>query len=341
MALLTERSESMEMINRYVYAVTQKLPPAQREDIAKELIEDMVEERAQGGTITDKDVEEVLLELGNPRHMAQKYRGTKNYLIGPDLFDPYMLVLKIVLTTTIAVILIGFVIQMMFNPISILDHFIDFIVSSVVGLPSAYGWTTLVFAFADYYGIQSKDLETGLKWHPSTLAPIPDEKRQIKKHEPIIGIVAFTLLIAGMMFSHEYFGVWIFDDGFAGTVPFLNIETSLPILFIIVISFLSIIKETLKLIYRKWTFKLATYTMIVNILSLIALIIMVSQNSFWNPNFMQELIELGFVNFGSDGYNVVKNIWEITTFWILVALGIGLVMDTIIGYVKAVKNKKS
>ena len=43
----------MEMINRYIYAVTQKLPQSQRKDIADELrglIEDMLEERAGQGT---------------------------------------------------------------------------------------------------------------------------------------------------------------------------------------------------------------------------------------------------------------------------------------------------
>lgn len=80
----------MEMIERYIYAVTQKLPQSQREDIAVELrglIEDMVEERV-GDTADEKVVEEVLLELGSPREMALKYTGKKRYLIGPELFEP-------------------------------------------------------------------------------------------------------------------------------------------------------------------------------------------------------------------------------------------------------------
>ena len=40
----------MDLINRYIYAVTQKLPESQRADIEKELhglIEDMLEDREQ------------------------------------------------------------------------------------------------------------------------------------------------------------------------------------------------------------------------------------------------------------------------------------------------------
>lgn len=41
----------MELIDRYIYAVTKKLPQKQREDIEKELrtlIDDMLEERCAG-----------------------------------------------------------------------------------------------------------------------------------------------------------------------------------------------------------------------------------------------------------------------------------------------------
>lgn len=80
----------MEMVNRYIYAVTQKLPQSQREDIAIELrglIEDMLEERAEQGNGKENDVEEVL-ELGSPRSLADKYRGKKKYIIGRSFLTP-------------------------------------------------------------------------------------------------------------------------------------------------------------------------------------------------------------------------------------------------------------
>lgn len=60
----------MEQIDRYIYAVTKRLPHSQRDDIAEELhglIEDMLAEYAQSSEITDNDVEEVLMKLGNPK----------------------------------------------------------------------------------------------------------------------------------------------------------------------------------------------------------------------------------------------------------------------------------
>lgn len=52
----------MDLVERYIYAVTQKLPSQTREDIGKELrglIADMLEERAQGERITEKHIEKV------------------------------------------------------------------------------------------------------------------------------------------------------------------------------------------------------------------------------------------------------------------------------------------
>lgn len=76
-----------EVVKRYIHAETQKLPEQQRADIKKELqglIEDMPEEPTQGEIATPNDVEAVLLELCNPSDLADKYRGSKRYLISQD-----------------------------------------------------------------------------------------------------------------------------------------------------------------------------------------------------------------------------------------------------------------
>ncbi|PAV30462.1 hypothetical protein CIL05_04985 [Virgibacillus profundi] len=333
----------MELIDRYIYAVTQKLPQEQREDIAEELrglIEDMLEERTGGEKRTNEAVEEVLLELGNPKYLAQKYRGTKKYLIGPEIFDSYVLVLKIVMITLAFAFGIGFVIKIILNPISILDHFIELIVSLVTATPAAFGWTTLGFALGEYFGgINAKDLSFEKKWKPSDLAPIPDEKRQFKRYEPIIGIGFYALLIMVFAFSNEYFGVWIFHDEFSGAIPFLNPETSGSYMFfIILILGFGIIKESLKLIFGKWTLKLVIFTAIVNLISLATVVIMINGPAFWNPGFMSELVQAGLLSEGSEAYGTVSKIWENTTFLILVLLVIGLFWDVVDGLIKSRKK---
>lgn len=334
----------MEMISRYIYAVTQRLPLSQRDDIAEELrslIEDMLDERVQGGRITDKDVEAVLLDLGSPKLLAQKYRGSKGYLIGSALFYPYVAVLKVVLISIVVATSVVFAVQSILNPVTILDHFVNYIVSWVTLVPQAFGWVTLVFVCIEYFGgIQAGDFSKDHTWKPVDLPPVPNPKRQIKRCEPVAGIVFYVLLM--FTFSSDYFGVFVFEEGeFSTVVPFLNegtFSTYLP--FIILLLGMAIVKESLKLILRKWTPKLTLYSALINVLSLIVVIVMMTGPAFWNPDFMQELIHAGVVSEGSEAYETVSNIWHTSTLLILILLIVGLIWDTVNGFIKIRKTRR-
>ncbi|UOQ50009.1 hypothetical protein MUN88_08085 [Gracilibacillus caseinilyticus] len=334
----------MEMIDRYIYAVTQRLPQSQQKDIEMELrglIEDMLAERVQGEGATEKDVEEVLLELGNPRELARNYRGSKKYFIGPELYDPFMLVVKITLISTALSIFIVFIVQSIINPVAILDHFVGFIVSLVTILPAAFGWTAFGFGIAEYMEkINPKDVEFNKQWHPAKLAPVPNKKGRIKQHEPIVGIAFLAILIVAFMFSSEYLGIWVFDDGFSGVVPFLNTETfDFQLILIIIYLGIGIIKEALKLVFGEWTSKLATFILLLNLVQLAAVMLMITGLDFWNPNFMLELTQAGLLNEGSDAYQTVSSIWENSTLCIFILMVIGLIWELVEGFIKVNKSK--
>lgn len=334
----------MEIIERYIYAVTQKLPQAQRADIAQELrglIEDMLEERTQGKPPSEKDIKIVLLELGSPKKLAQKYRETNKFLIGPELFDPYILILKIVLGSVAIAISVGFVIQTIFDPTAILDHFIDFIVSVVTSLPTAFGWTTLGFAIAERYSnIKVEDLQLEKEWTLNDLPDIPNKEGKINRIEPILGIIFYTVAILFFTFSMNYFGIWIFREGFTGTIPFINENANnLFLLFIILILGFGILKESLKLIYGRWNTKLVVFTLILNTISFIAVMFIINQPNFWNPHFIQEMVQYNLITESSEGYKTVSTIWNQTIKWIPIILAIGLVWDVVDGVMKVRKAR--
>lgn len=67
-----------DLIERYIYAVTKRLPYKTREDVAQELrtlIDDMLKERCGEITPTQKDVKIVLTELGTPDELYEQYGG--------------------------------------------------------------------------------------------------------------------------------------------------------------------------------------------------------------------------------------------------------------------------
>ena len=64
-----------DLIERYIYAVTKQLPKKNREDVSMELrglIDDMLSERCAVEP-TERDVRDVLTELGTPRELYAKY----------------------------------------------------------------------------------------------------------------------------------------------------------------------------------------------------------------------------------------------------------------------------
>src|SRR5688572_6124483 len=92
-----KRNHDMEMIERYVYVVTHRLPEAQREDVANELratIEDMAADQAKGEPVTDTQIAAALEQLGDPGQLADKYTRPRGYLIGPAWYETYIKTLK-------------------------------------------------------------------------------------------------------------------------------------------------------------------------------------------------------------------------------------------------------
>ena len=66
-----------DLIDRYIYAVTKHMKSAMKKDVAAELetiIQDMLEERCEDVTPTERDIKVVLTELGTPNELASKYK---------------------------------------------------------------------------------------------------------------------------------------------------------------------------------------------------------------------------------------------------------------------------
>lgn len=331
------------MIERYIYAVTRQLPASQREDIAEEirgLIEDMLEERYGDGEHSGATVEEVLLELGNPTELARKYDGRKNYLIGPNYYEAYMIVLKIVLISAGAGIGVSFLIQTVIDPTKVLDNFIGMIVAMVTALPAAFGWTTLVFWIVERSASDgSIDLGKG-EWTPSELPPVPDENRSIKRYRPMENIAFYLFVTILLAFNSDLLGAWLFEDGgFVGIIPILNTEAYGEFVFLLIfLTVLGIFKEGMKLFYGKWNYKLLLISVVTNIISLTAVILVLQGTDFFNPHFINGLVEAGRLTEGSTAYQTVTSIWENSILWIIVLYVIGMLVEVIDIWIRTAKK---
>ncbi len=189
------------LTDRYVYAVTRRLPQEQREDVGRELrasIEDMVD-----GSESDLNAAEAeraaLTGLGDPARLAADYANGPHALIGPALYFDYLRLLKLLLT----------VIPLVAGAVALAAELIEG-VESVVGLAfpavAAAGfaaiqvcfWTTLGFVIAERQS-GGETARIGGPWTPDRLDEVPD--RQIGLGETLWGAGMLVVLISLLPFE--------------------------------------------------------------------------------------------------------------------------------------------
>jgi MFS family permease len=102
----------MDMLSRYLYAISNTLPTkSARGDIVAEIADDLqsqIEEResALGRPLTNDEEAAVIKAYGHPRVVAARYNIVP-YLIGPESLPFYWYALRTTLTVVIAIELIG------------------------------------------------------------------------------------------------------------------------------------------------------------------------------------------------------------------------------------------
>lgn len=333
----------MEMVDRYIYAVTKRLPQEQKDDIEKELrglIEDMLSERCGEEEPEKTDIEKVLMELGEPSSLADKYRDTKRYLIGPEFFDIYIFVLKIVLGAVALGVLIASIAKFFVEPPSNVAQGISEMVSNVVPASfSSFTWVTIIFAVNERIRLNRNARVDTNHWRPSDLPEVPTDRSIIKRSEPIVGIIFSVIFIIGFNFADKLFGAYYFENGkLASVVPIFDPEGLKRFLPLITVLFsAAILKEILKLIIGRWTMLLGIINAALNTMSLVACAVIFANPDIWNASFVNEIFAKGMAQEGA--VESVRNMWRIFTRSFIYIIAFGFIVDSIVSIYKGVKYK--
>lgn len=331
----------METIDRYVYAVTERLPENIREDIKKELytnIEDMLPENP-----SEDDIRKVIEELGDPVKLANEYGGTKRYLIGPDIYDNYISVLKLVTGIVAIVLVIVTLLGEVVNP-SISEGLIQMsidvsskLIGSVIeGIFQGFLWVTLVFVIMERTGVNEGKIPfIKKKWSIDDLPEVPvSNKRKISRVETAFGMFFTMLFLIILYFQPEIIGIYSAGkNGITLIEPLLMIERLqyyMPIIFIT--AFLGFGIQIWKFISMKWSLPLAIANTINNLVVCILLFIMIGDASLLNQNFIpsfSNLTKFSISHLNDSGYVSVRIFIGI---FILISL-----WDSISGFIKCKK----
>lgn len=302
---MTEKEK--DMMERYIYEVTRRVPKEQREEIRmelQELISDMMEN-------DDTHMEKVLTELGNPREFAQKYKGESDYLIGPDYFEDYQWVMKIVLLSAVLSNLVSAIAQAVFKPEHLLemDYYVDTILAStLISMVGTFGVVTFIFAVLERQKVkleirkEKRRSAQKLKgWSPAMLPSVPDKKVRISRGECVVGIV-FTVLFGMLLaFAPEWFVAVRSESGMTFVSPF-NMDEWNVILPLVLLSLgAGLIDEIVKLVTGRYCKMVMVSGILAGIVQIVLSVVVLKILPFWNLDFPKELEEVYRIEIGSKG----------------------------------------
>lgn len=248
-----DTSTKETIIDRYLAAVSDSLPVRHRKDTVTEirsLIQDALDDRskAEGKEPDEEMMAAVLKEFGPPEKIVAPYLPEK-YLIGPQLFPTFMLVLRIALPIIVVLSLIGYWIGANISlPITGVDLLADVLKSlgnALTTVVAAFGNIVLIFAILQWAIPEFRVPTQAKEWDPRSLKPIskPDK---IKRAELIAEI--FFILVALIIFNfylgrigiyNNLNGQWSFTpiltDTFIRYIPLLDLLWVLTIMLDIIL----------------------------------------------------------------------------------------------------------
>lgn len=275
-----------ELINRYIYEVTRRVPKEQRDEIELELGE-LIDDMLEGLRL-----EQVFSKLGDPALFARKYREDKNYVISPEYYDNYVWVMKIVLICVWGGLLVSTVVKCVINYQDIFYEAARFVNDIIMASLMAFGSVTLVFAFMERQKIKV-DLKKEKLWSPDMLNPIPDKKARISRGDCIASIVFIILFACLLIFAPQLIGAYAMHGDEIQYVPVFNLARWDIILPIFLLSLaVSFVDEMIRLVVGCYCRIVMLSSIITSVVGFFLSVIVLKVLPFWNQNFAQELAAL-------------------------------------------------
>ena len=218
----------MNLIDRYVREIGRRLPQKSRADIEKEIrsaLEDMLEDRSkqEDRAVDEEMTVQVLKEYGKPEKVAASY-VPERYLVGPQLFPTFWVVLRIVFAVLSALALVGLGINLSHTDLSagkVIETLIESLAQYLGGMMSAFGNIVLVFALIQWFapGLKFDDKEE--EWSPRDL-PEVEESDQVSLAGSIAEIVLTVVGLVIFNFYPEIIGFYSFTGKGSAFLPILT-----------------------------------------------------------------------------------------------------------------------
>lgn len=200
----------MNLIDRYVNEVGRRLPRKQRSDVQDELrslLQDTMEDRF-GDQPTEDDVVALLEDFGSPEKMAASYRPSGQYLVGPELYPLFKIVLgAVLLAVTIGLTAAFFMGAVVTTPeiSDIGQRLLGYLDGYLKALTGSFALIVIVFAILQRLGVQP-DLDEKDEWNPRDLPDVKDVD-VVGRAESIAGIAAAAVFLVLLNVFSDRIGI--------------------------------------------------------------------------------------------------------------------------------------
>lgn len=283
------KNENADLIERYLYAVTRRLSPKIRDDVADELrtlIDDMLAARCGTQPPTQKDVRVVLTELGSPQEVYEKYdTNSQKCLIAQPYYSVYILLLKIVLSCTALGLSLASLMLAAMNPQPWYQAVGTWLALLFKGLFGCYAALTLVFAVLSRRGVQ-----LGEPFNFDDLPPVPKNRKRPSRADSIAGICFCVLFLIVFLAVPEHLLVY---RGNGVAIPILSAAVLreywyFPVLF----ALLGVAREIVRLLAQRYTYRVMLSTLVANALSAVAAVCWLTRPGLVSPAFSEAMLRL-------------------------------------------------
>lgn len=204
----------VQLIDRYVQEVARRLPARQRDEVRRELrsnLLDALEDRA-GREAVESDAVALLAELAAPDEAAAAYFPANRYLIGPDWYPTFRVVLRALLAVYATLFVVSFALKLLLG---------DPTASVGVQLFGRLTGTldSALLAFAVVVGIfhllersNEKPRARAAGWDPRELPAVPDHA-VVSRFESAAGVVFPAVVLALAFQLRDSIGLRLREGG--------------------------------------------------------------------------------------------------------------------------------
>lgn len=327
-----------DLIERYLYAITRRLPAAQRADVADELrtlISDMLDERCGGLAPAPKDVRVVLTELGTPSEMVRKYTDSeRKCLIGQPYYEQYLFVLKIVLAcVTGGMAVAGALSLAVGGGEGVALRVLEGIANWIGALAFAFSFVTVMFAIFYRKGVE---VDVGLTESLDDLPPVPRESKTPTRGDAVAGIVFSIVGSVVFLLFPEVLNALSHGPGGAPVQVFDVAAIRNSAWVIVAWTLVCVASESFKLVEGRYTLRLLAVTLVANVLAAALAVFWLTSYHIVDTAALVQLVQSS-ADVGGPASWIFSHVQEALCALIVVAL----VIDAIEVVVRTIKARHS